>query len=120
APCTARPSLAAMFFFSSRRRHTRFSRDWSSDVCSSDLVLSVVTTFALGMFLAMVFNDPRLRGRRVYRTLMILPYAMPGFLAALQIGRASCRERGATPLGAGAPENKTGDKRRTHPTTPPT
>src|SRR5690606_40058314 len=26
-----------IFFFSSRRRHTRFSRDWSSDVCSSDL-----------------------------------------------------------------------------------
>src|SRR5690606_4279717 len=25
------------FFFSSRRRHTRFSRDWSADVCSSDL-----------------------------------------------------------------------------------
>src|SRR6266511_6196346 len=29
------------FFFSSRRRHTRFSRDWSSDVCSSDLRQSV-------------------------------------------------------------------------------
>src|SRR5690606_16043271 len=28
---------AVFFFFSSRRRHTRFSRDWSSDVCSSDL-----------------------------------------------------------------------------------
>src|SRR5215475_4604354 len=28
-----------VFFFSSRRRHTRFSRDWSSDVCSSDLFL---------------------------------------------------------------------------------
>src|SRR5690606_19531488 len=28
------------FFFSSRRRHTRFSRDWSSDVCSSDLTES--------------------------------------------------------------------------------
>src|SRR5690606_41211027 len=28
------------FFFSSRRRHTRFSRDWSSDVCSSDLAPS--------------------------------------------------------------------------------
>src|SRR5690606_40329350 len=28
-------------FFSSRRRHTRFSRDWSSDVCSSDLHLFV-------------------------------------------------------------------------------
>src|SRR5215475_1158921 len=27
------------FFFSSRRRHTRFSRDWSSDVCSSDLLV---------------------------------------------------------------------------------
>src|SRR3989449_1726531 len=29
--------LIAFFFFSSRRRHTRCSRDWSSDVCSSDL-----------------------------------------------------------------------------------
>src|SRR5690606_39828076 len=29
------------FFFSSRRRHTRFSRDWSSDVCSSDLNLFI-------------------------------------------------------------------------------
>src|SRR5690606_39853388 len=29
---------SCFFFFSSRRRHTRFSRDWSSDVCSSDLV----------------------------------------------------------------------------------
>src|SRR5699024_11354254 len=31
------PSLMR-FFFSSRRRHTRSKRDWSSDVCSSDLV----------------------------------------------------------------------------------
>src|SRR2546429_2953361 len=30
-------SLLSFFFFSSRRRHTRCSRDWSSDVCSSDL-----------------------------------------------------------------------------------
>ena len=29
------------FFFSSRRRHTRWPRDWSSDVCSSDLVFMV-------------------------------------------------------------------------------
>src|SRR3712207_4961657 len=29
--------LSAVFFFSSRRRHTRYWRDWSSDVCSSDL-----------------------------------------------------------------------------------
>src|SRR5690606_40333935 len=31
------------FFFSSRRRHTRFSRDWSSDVCSSDLTCPMVS-----------------------------------------------------------------------------
>src|SRR5690606_40272144 len=31
------PLSHAFFFFSSRRRHTSFSRDWSSDVCSSDL-----------------------------------------------------------------------------------
>src|SRR5687768_14963100 len=31
-------SVAVRFFFSSRRRHTRCSRDWSSDVCSSDLL----------------------------------------------------------------------------------
>src|SRR5437879_13780277 len=31
------------FFFSSRRRHTRYIGDWSSDVCSSDLVLHVCT-----------------------------------------------------------------------------
>src|SRR2546422_4266617 len=30
-----------VFFFSSRRRHTRCSRDWSSDVCSSDLAPTV-------------------------------------------------------------------------------
>src|SRR2546422_6908073 len=30
--------LSYFFFFSSRRRHTRCSRDWSSDVCSSDLI----------------------------------------------------------------------------------
>src|SRR2546429_5129279 len=29
--------VSGVFFFSSRRRHTRCSRDWSSDVCSSDL-----------------------------------------------------------------------------------
>src|SRR4030043_1956822 len=29
--------MSLFFFFSSRRRHTRCSRDWSSDVCSSDL-----------------------------------------------------------------------------------
>src|SRR2546429_5275873 len=32
-------SMLNEFFFSSRRRHTRCSRDWSSDVCSSDLII---------------------------------------------------------------------------------
>src|SRR5207237_7739647 len=35
-PCNA-STPALFFFFSSRRRHTRFKCDWSSDVCSSDL-----------------------------------------------------------------------------------
>src|SRR5256886_5778812 len=35
-------SVVNFFFFSSRRRHTRFDCDWSSDVCSSDLVRGVV------------------------------------------------------------------------------
>src|SRR2546422_5719313 len=34
--------MSCFFFFSSRRRHTRCSRDWSSDVCSSDLSRSIV------------------------------------------------------------------------------
>src|SRR5690625_5705344 len=32
--------MSFKFFFSSRRRHTRWPRDWSSDVCSSDLAIS--------------------------------------------------------------------------------
>src|SRR5207253_4776370 len=32
--------IPSIFFFSSRRRHTRWPRDWSSDVCSSDLPVS--------------------------------------------------------------------------------
>src|SRR5690606_40493274 len=43
------------FFFSSRRRHTRFSRDWSSDVCSSDLnrgksAINILITIKLILF----------------------------------------------------------------------
>src|SRR5690625_6514745 len=34
----------SLFFFSSRRRHTRWPRDWSSDVCSSDLKRAIGTT----------------------------------------------------------------------------
>src|SRR3712207_7419388 len=37
------------FFFSSRRRHTRYWRDWSSDVCSSDLKPYSVTSVVSGV-----------------------------------------------------------------------
>src|ERR671912_983621 len=36
------------FFFSSRRRHTRYWRDWSSDVCSSDLYPVPINDVSLG------------------------------------------------------------------------
>jgi arabinogalactan oligomer / maltooligosaccharide transport system permease protein len=46
-------------------------------------ILSVLTTFALGLFLALVFNGPNLRFKRIYRILIILPYAFPAFLSGL-------------------------------------
>lgn len=46
-------------------------------------ILSVGLSFALGLFLAISLNDPRLKARRVYRVLLILPYAFPSFLSAL-------------------------------------
>src|SRR5690606_39747585 len=45
------------FFFSSRRRHTRFSRDWSSDVCSSDLDLRPLVPLDGGRFATSDLND---------------------------------------------------------------
>src|SRR5699024_11322892 len=38
-----------LFFFSSRRRHTRSKRDWSSDVCSSDLVSAETVRVSAGV-----------------------------------------------------------------------
>lgn len=46
-------------------------------------LISVASTFFLGLFLALVFNDLRMRGRKFYRVAMILPYAIPSFLSAL-------------------------------------
>src|SRR5262249_57365909 len=39
---TDKYTLHIIFFFSSRRRHTRLVSDWSSDVCSSDLIRAIV------------------------------------------------------------------------------
>src|SRR3712207_5815842 len=44
-----------IFFFSSRRRHTRYWRDWSSDVCSSDL--AALGQYAAGVCLLTVQDD---------------------------------------------------------------
>jgi len=46
-------------------------------------LLSVVSTFAFGLGLAMVLNEQRMRGRKIYRSLVIIPYALPGFMTAL-------------------------------------
>ena len=46
-------------------------------------ILSVVTTLALGLGLAMTLDVDGMRGRRFYRSLLIIPYAIPSFMSAL-------------------------------------
>ncbi|QAY60052.1 ABC transporter permease subunit [Microbacterium protaetiae] len=46
-------------------------------------ILSVLLPFALGLVFAIIYNDPRVRGRKAMRTLFILPYAFPAFMSAL-------------------------------------
>lgn len=53
---------------------------------------SVLSTFAFGLFLALVFADTRIKGRRVFQSLLILPYAFPAFLATL-VWRGMLNER---------------------------
>src|SRR5690606_39825634 len=93
-----------------RRRHTRFSRDWSSDVCSSDLIDYEAIAQSVGYderFDDVVFRE-ELATRLVYRVLKLLgASAMVGIAesghravkrvgpqsATTEIGRASCRDR---------------------------
>jgi arabinogalactan oligomer / maltooligosaccharide transport system permease protein len=44
---------------------------------------SVLISFALGLFLAIVLDKPTLRFRRIYQVLLVMPYALPSFLAVL-------------------------------------
>src|SRR5690606_40755165 len=93
--------------FSSRRRHTRFSRDWSSDVCSSDLK-SLSLKDAEGKVATVILQLADDIGKIKQGTVEIerLPYQhdlanMAGTsretisrtLHTFEIGRASCRER---------------------------
>src|SRR5205809_3309740 len=86
------------FFFSSRRRHTRCSRDWSSDVCSSDLYEARGAQH--GMFYG---SFPRAQNLFCNAGVWHLPCneglssapgrEIVGTTMAPEIGRASCRER---------------------------
>lgn len=46
-------------------------------------LLSVLLTFILGLALAIALNKPRMAGQRIYRSLLIIPYAIPAFLSLL-------------------------------------
>src|SRR2546429_6631959 len=87
------------FFFSSRRRHTRCSRDWSSDVCSSDLQLERVIDDALD---TRTREDGGLHGHLAFEPRMDTAADAGVFAFGVladddeiewKIGRASCRER---------------------------
>src|SRR5690606_40364308 len=106
--------------FSSRRRHTRFSRDWSSDVCSSDLPADRLQRHAGGPAAQPPHRDPRaaLRNQRapMRRILDILTSRWcVTLLAALVLallvwfaesGRASCRDRVYGPGGRGSADRR--------------
>src|SRR5690606_40934664 len=102
---------------SSRRRHTRFSRDWSSDVCSSDLAAALcglviasgkVTYVAIvvGAMLSLILLQmPAIAMWLVLVGALAISGPVAFFFPALeklQIGRASCRERVQNTVGSGA------------------
>jgi len=45
--------------------------------------LSVLTTFSLGLFMALILNDPAIPARRLIRSLLIIPYCIPGVISIL-------------------------------------
>jgi len=57
-------------------------------------LLTVLTTFALGLLLALALNKP-IRGRRIYRSILVLPYAMPSVMSILIWGGMFNTEFGA-------------------------
>src|SRR3712207_8746120 len=57
AAATGPWTASASGFLSSRRRHTRYWRDWSSDVCSSDLIRKVAEPFGLEANLVNVLSE---------------------------------------------------------------
>src|SRR5207253_5295477 len=102
--------------FSSRRRHTRWPRDWSSDVCSSDLYYRGCVAYNQGKIATAEACFRRAVERKPDYALALYQLglcrerqddpagASAAFQAAIasQIGRASCRERVRIAGGAGA------------------
>src|SRR5204863_2656123 len=91
------------FFFSSRRRHTRSLRDWSSDVCSSDLQLELADSGTILLDeitgAADLVQQDRSRvgqlqlSRRVAVRAAEAAFHVAETLGFKEIGRATCRER---------------------------
>src|SRR5258706_12012196 len=85
-----------LFFFSSRRRHTRLVSDWSSDVCSSDLERQL-TFRPEGLLLDQPdgLADPEgdAGGHEAHPYLRPLGVETDREMRVDEIGRASCRER---------------------------
>src|SRR2546430_13475094 len=86
------------FFFSSRRRHTRFDCDWSSDVCSSDLgtVAEARRLWAAVARTNVMIKVPGTReGWSAIERLLTdgINVNITLLFSLEQIGRASCRER---------------------------
>src|SRR3989440_7049158 len=86
------------FFFSSRRRHTRSDRDWSSDVCSSDLSSGISTLDELTRVVDIPEEDEHptdaaAASRRSAGGGKARSGSPQGAAMAFKIGRASCRER---------------------------
>src|SRR5438093_10456866 len=85
------------FFFSSRRRHTRLVSDWSSDVCSSDLV-TLTHPVAQGDLLVGWFSQYNAPGEIQVSDNVNGTWTRVAAGALTfdddKIGRASCRERG--------------------------
>src|SRR5205814_4307350 len=91
-------------FFSSRRRHTRCLSDWSSDVCSSDLVDHHRVVDSGRDDLRVIHVAHRGEVRLVGRDAVVL--------AGDEIGRASCRERVKISVGAGWVKEKSEKSQR--------
>src|SRR5690606_40673754 len=98
-------TCSVLFFFSSRRRHTSFSRDWSSDVCSSDLGAGFTgqrqCSGATRRRQASSARPAEEEHDFVGGCLGNSPPRLPGDRRG-EIGRASCRERGWVTVVAGA------------------